>query len=910
VARKHTPNGSLSDRDSNGDLVGGRRPRDSAAAVLALQRSAGNQAVARLLRHPGARMLARSPGAVSVSVIPTHKMSGSEFATLVDAQLLGIDESEAAGRQDDLGSSDPHFKAGVTEVEAGKPITVDVRLPAPTESEAADVQARAAELAGFDDSERKAVDAEADRRFWDKRGVAAGTKAAGAADQELWQQSRDEVVRDRNRVDSLPAAVRAVVAPAGTHITPDRYADALRVGHKLESFTWEDWALFQRRGGLDGKTDLGASERKIDAALKIRAGERKIIDRIRGTERLYHLVLRFQVARQMGMKPAQYKQFKDYQPMLDQLAADGFASVAEYESATAEYFLLFRSRAVEIANLAMQASESVVNGEIRRYGDAAGRNQIFNDLAPVRVLIAQYESEIHGDGTGAGADAPRATYEAAEAERQRLAKTYPSLADPEIDLLSLAAATPAALGEVLVRNSKDRLANIEKTRKRIEDKPDVALALDRVVGLTRQELDARDDSVQWMIVAQHLADVANREAFTQQALILLSLGVGMLTFGTGTPVVLGLAGGLAIGSYQAYDEWEKYAAADAAAHTSLDPTQSLASHDPTIAWFAFALLGVGLDAAMLGKALLAAKPAIAALEAGASVTEFSRLLKNAKQVTPEVQAVLDEVAAARRDFSAAVSGLAAKVRRASMLWDPTMVVDFAKMAWHAARIGIRKFDVFLEVLKAEKAFLKTLDLEALTAEQLAELKSAFRQGVREFDATRPSLTVPFTKGAKQLTFADEMLLDGKPVGARARDDVMKQLDLTHTDRGHGAFRDPRTIANEALQNATKPRGAGMAAQWASDEAMLESLQTAQRRLKTGAGVRQPNGKYLVDFDASAKVGRIYVATPGLPPNATVLNAEPFAGMAVTEIAPNRVRALFDLENGTYTISSIFPIYVP
>jgi hypothetical protein len=34
-------------------------------------------------------------------------------------------------------------------------------------------------------------------------------------------------------------------------------------------------------------------------------------------------------------------------------------------------------------------------------------------------------------------------------------------------------------------------------------------------------------------------------------------------------------------------------------------------------------------------------------------------------------------------------------------------------------------------------------------------------------------------------------------------------------------------------------------------------------------------------------------------------------MAVTEIAPNRVRALFDLEkDGTYTISSIFPIYVP
>jgi hypothetical protein len=103
----------------------------------------------------------------------------------------------------------------------------------------------------------------------------------------------------------------------------------------------------------------------------------------------------------------------------------------------------------------------------------------------------------------------------------------------------------------------------------------------------------------------------------------------------------------------------------------------------------------------------------------------------------------------------------------------------------------------------------------------------------------------------------------------------------------------------------------MAAQWASDEQMLGSLQSAQQRVRAGGAVRQPNGKYLVDFDTSASVGRIYVATPRLPPTATVLNAEPFAGMAVTEIAPNRVRALFDLEkDGTYTISSIFPIYVP
>jgi len=879
-------------------------------AVLSLQRGMGNRATAQLLHRAPARHLARAPATVSVQVVPRRQMTGDEFSAIVDAELLGIDLEQASLRHDDLGSNDPHFSSGVTQAEVGKPLTVEVRLPDRTESETADAEARAAELSGLSESDRKAIDAEADRRYWHKRGVAAGTKASGVGEQALWERTRDEVVRDRNRVESLPAPVRAMLLPGGAAASPDRYADILRVGQKLEGFSWEDWALFQRRGGLQAGGGVAGVEKKVDEALKVRGDERKVIGRIHGTERLYHLELAFQVARQEGMKPEQYKRFPKYEPMLAELKANGFADVAEYENAKAAYYLLFRSRAVEIANVALDTGEGVINREIARYSDAAKLTQAFNDLAPVRALVQQYNAEIHGDGTGAGADAPRATWEQAQTEREKLVKDYPTLADPEIKVGDLGVDTPSELGAVLIGDAKDRLKDLASMRKRIANDPEDVLKLDRVLGLTRQELGAEDGSVEWLIVSQHLADIANREAWKTEALAIFALGFTLMTLGTGTPVVIGAVGLAATGAYTAVDELEKYEAGMAAAHSSLDPTQSLSSSEPGIGWFAFALLSLGLDAVGLGEALAAARPAIRALEAGASAAEFSQLLAGAKSLKPEVRMALDEIGSARADFRAALNTALAKFGRLSAGWDPTILADITKMAWHAARIGVRKFDAFLEVLRAERRMLKTLDLEALAPEQVTEIKAAFRKGVAEYDATRPALSVPFKKGAKQLTFGDEMMLDGKPLSARSRDDVMKQLGLTHADRGHGAFRDPRTLANEALQNAAVPGAAGMAGQWSSDEAMLDGLLEAQRRAKAGAAVRAPNGKYLVDFDASAKAGRIFVADSHLPADATVLSTKPFAGLAVTEIAPNRIRAVFDLTGGQYQINSIFPTYVP
>ena len=100
-------------------------------------------------------------------------------------------------------------------------------------------------------------------------------------------------------------------------------------------------------------------------------------------------------------------------------------------------------------------------------------------------------------------------------------------------------------------------------------------------------------------------------------------------------------------------------------------------------------------------------------------------------------------------------------------------------------MGIRRFEVFIETIRARKELLTVLGVTELTAEQENQWRAAFNKGVSEYDATRPVIKVPFSKGTRTVTFRDKMLLDGNPIRDGERDDVLRKLGLTHTDDGHG-----------------------------------------------------------------------------------------------------------------------------
>ena len=934
-----------------------------AARMLDLQRRAGNRAAGRLVAAgglpPPRRRLARQPAtkakpqprAVALTIVAEKPLTAHEFAVRVVAQLNDVSlaeaearvaETEAAGERPGTG---PHYDNGVRADEVGKPIRVRATLGGLTEGEAEDATARATQLAGLTKPQRDAIDAEADRRFFRKAGLPGDRKLTqgkeDAAYRELWLRTRDEVVCDRNRVDALPAKVRDFLVPGAREVPPEQYDTVLRIAGKLHGFSDEDWALYQRR--VNASTDdYSRLEASVDRFVARQAADRDVKARVHGTESLYKLVKRHRELSAIayrgvggGATPMQSPQFRaefeDARAAMETaLHAAQFKDVAEYDAACAAYLTLFRSRAVELTLLALKASERIVQAEHDRYGDAAQAGALYAKQAALRTLTREWldanrrtlptmeqarvgHYKPNPAQLAAGVEAGE-KHTQMEAERAAQVADHPILADPKLHTWKLDVPDAAALGALLRGDAADRLWDIRKTRLRVHDDADTIFQFDRVIALTLQELGAGPGSVGAEIVADRQKQIQADSALRSFAIAILALGLGALTFGTGTVAVLAGAGALTLSVYQAGDEWEKYSAASAAAHTAFDPKLSVSSDEPSPVWLALSLIAVGLDGAALVAALKAAGPAVRALQTTGKASAFEAELAKATELSEAVKTAAGKAARAEEEFRGAAEELS-KALRASLgrLYmggiDPDVIAKVVKCAYFAAKEGVRKFEVFLAKLQTQK-FMKGIELEKLSAEQIAKLEEAFKTGVANFDAATPVFSVPvrFKSGTSSLTVGEkgELLLDGRLVGRTERDEVIKQLGLAHANRGHGALRDPVTIANEALQNALKPKGAGMSSIFASDETMLRSMQTAKADLAAGKGVAVGGGKTMVELPATPDTGRIFVANTKLPAGVTPLNATPLPNLAVSELQVTHVRALFEGDQ----LVDIFPAFKP
>ena len=157
-----------------------------------------------------------------------------------------------------------------------------------------------------------------------------------------------------------------------------------------------------------------------------------------------------------------------------------------------------------------------------------------------------------------------------------------------------------------------------------------------------------------------------------------------------------------------------------------------------------------------------------------------------------------------------------------------------------------------------------------------------------------------------------MLLEGEQLsseGARHAE-VFKQLGLSHAYAGHGAGRDVLAMANEALQNAAKPGGAGMSSIFATDEAMLRSLTAAQAEVAAGKGI-ESGAKTLIDIPATPNTGRVFIARSKMPACVTPLNETPLTALPdVAEVPATHVRALFTKTDRGFEIFDIFPGFSP
>jgi hypothetical protein len=686
---------------------------------------------------------------VPVTVVPGHEMDGRHIALLVLEQFYGItpDAAEIKLQEFDARGGQRQGEElinGVSEEKAKKPITVYVEPPRADPAAAEDVQLRAQDLAAMAPDDQKRINDEVDRRFWKKLGDESHRKLGLGRDEqaqrELWVQTRDEVMQQRDVLLTRPEALRDFLAPTGAEIAPENYEQALRIAEKAKDFSDADWARYERN--VVGSTDdLSIAEDAISRFAAQRAKEQAIADRVRDTEGIFTDWHRERASVPYGWREERARFFL--------WANRGkFASMDDYDAACDAYLQVFRDRALEIAFLALRASESVVRAERARYTDAEGVKSAYADLAGMRDLVDKARIELDtandlGDQEGnSQAETDRDQDEKiimsnlrrdTEAERKRLAPRHAIFADKELATEDLTKRDPAALAKVLADDAQDRLHDIEKTRARLVNDPEAVFQLDNVLQAARNEMGADPDHIHGMIVTHHLTEIKQDHVLRTMALTVLAIGLGLLTFGTGAVAVLAGAALLAQGVYTGIEEVKAYGDAFSAAHTAFDSGQSLSSNSPSAFWAAFALISAGLDGAMLTATLRAASTPLHLLEETGSLRRFDAALAEATELSTGAKSVLARALKAKPELDASAHSLRLALKEAEGLGigaqTPKVLGAVSKSGYAGAKLGLKSFDEFMAYAKASQ--LRRIEFDKLSADELAALKEAFDRGVRD-----------------------------------------------------------------------------------------------------------------------------------------------------------------------------------
>jgi hypothetical protein len=690
---------------------------------------------------------------IVVTITPPREMDGEQFAIFVLQTLYDEPADAAAQRLEDwkaagITPTGPNFasgpEGGVHRDEVGKPIPVGVTPPRPSEAAAEDAQLRAQDFAALERNQQKQIDDETDRRFWQKVGdqkhQLLGTGRNQQGMRELWMETRDEVLQERDRILTMPDKLRSFVAPDAGEPSPEDYKAALRIGEKARNFTDSDWARYERNV-VRTTSDYAEAEEAIGKFAAKVADEQAIAKRVERTEMLFRGEHAQRAAHEPGYPEKQVEMW---------LPTTNFKTIEEYDAACDAYLQIFRDRAVEIAFLALRTSESVVRSELARYARPDERAALVRDLEKLRERH-RYASQISYPEQGLAAERPQGTlsqeetaaWDAVDRERSLQAVIHPAVKDADLSLIDLVGESADELGEKIETISRDHLDAIAKSRARLVDNPEVVFQWDNVIRATKKEMGADNGAIREMIVDQHLQDIRRDHEIRALGMAVLAIGLSVLTFGTGAVAVVAATALLAQGVYMGVEEVKAYGDAYAAAHSAFDAGQSLSSASPSAFWAAFALISAGLDGINLVNALKAAAEPLSVLEATGSLKKFDASLLEVTEhlpdelkaaLSPGAKAVLKRAMRAKAKLDVATGSFGRAFKAADAfgprgLLSPKVADELSKCGYLGAQMGMQEFAEFAAY--AQTGPLRQLNVSTLSPEEIDALKQAWAKGVRE-----------------------------------------------------------------------------------------------------------------------------------------------------------------------------------
>ncbi|MBS1911852.1 MAG: DUF4157 domain-containing protein [Bacteroidetes bacterium] len=366
----------------------------------------------------------------------------------------------------------------------------------------------------------------------------------------------------------------------------------------------------------------------------------------------------------------------------------GFNDYQDLDRQRDRFLALFQMHAVATAREMLDASEKIVRSELQRYSSTSGFVDIYNALDPLRNKLGETIDRGERDDDKRGLQ-PGTLYvtwkftkwDAAKEEGReimdKLQDKFPILADETIDPVMLVpnpnnttekkvdavenagahlALKPVEFVEEVKYSTRtyepqqylrdvanERLDDIAKTRKNLDDSPEMIWTLEPVMATTMKRYGISSQSAAGMILEAKMRRVRIAGIFKAIGTIALTAIAVILTRGVGLTALLGRLGLTAISVASVVDEYVDYQRNSAAAGTAFDPSQALRKERPEIAWLVIGIFGAVADvaASIRSVRMLLAQRLVERLEeAGKAVNAGT---KSADEFANEVEEVVPQV---------------------------------------------------------------------------------------------------------------------------------------------------------------------------------------------------------------------------------------------------------------------------
>ncbi len=457
---------------------------------------------------------------------------------------------------------------------------------------------------------------EIDRRYL---AVSGKVDVENDADQKLWDLVKAEVLAQRaqilNRSEKVNQVVKQVEA-GGFKITPKDYPKMMRLIQRLENM--DDTALQEYATRTTGVAkSIEDMEQSLDHYLTLESkraegkeNRTELSNQLFGTNDIYkgegEEADRLAKAKELGFDNLEdyQKHLKDYKASFwRESVATGITLMQKYEHKLLEYQQRYSS-----TNDAQALGTSVENTQAEELYSQASSNRMSSSFALVSggemgPSQAQIERSMELRDTASRQDA------AAEELVRGFAEAHPIVGDGSFDHKDFAGTSPDEAKEFILDFIADQLENVKTVKSKMQSDPDYVYTLDNLMAHMFEQEGLTQGSVQQQLIQDHIQGIKDFEFWTSIGIAIVAIGLGILSFGTGTLATAALVGGAALSVYDVSREFQKYSE-ESAAHDV-----GLLSKDPSFGWVLLALVGAGLDVAAAAKALKALKAPVESFNA-------------------------------------------------------------------------------------------------------------------------------------------------------------------------------------------------------------------------------------------------------------------------------------------------------